>query len=82
MREAIIYFGGWLIGLKQKTTKNSQYRKLFLEFSNPAEKWMKRTILVLLLLLLVFQSLLVFPQLRDLLTWVARNEGALMEDIE
>lgn len=51
------------------------YTELFLSFSEKAETWLKRGVLVLLTILCLFQVLLRVPELRYFLASAEKYEG-------
>lgn len=55
--------------------RDSAYEQLFVKFSDPVERWLRRIALVLLLLLFVVQALLKFPQIRQTMTRTGPLEG-------
>ncbi|MDF2964319.1 MAG: hypothetical protein K0S39_6054 [Paenibacillus sp.] len=57
------------------TGKRTGYEDLFLLFSSLVEKWLVRTLLGLLVLLFIFQSLLQFTGIRYYLVKVEQLEG-------
>lgn len=51
------------------------FTSLFIQFSNHAERWMKRALLGLLVALCLFQLALRVPELRHLLSSADKHEG-------
>lgn len=60
---------------KKQEKKDSSYEDLFVLFSAPVEKWMKRVLYILLSLLIVAQLLLQIPGVRYYLVKVEQLEG-------
>ncbi|WP_028548691.1 hypothetical protein [Paenibacillus sp. UNC451MF] len=59
----------------ERETKEPRYEDLFVALSAFVEKWMKRTLLILLAMLVVTQLLLQIPSLRYYLVKVEQLEG-------
>jgi hypothetical protein len=58
-----------------KSKKQIRYEDLFLDLSVRFEKWAVRTLVVLIFLLLISQSLLLIPCVRFFLVEIERMEG-------
>lgn len=62
--------------IEMKKAKDDEiYTELFLSFSDKAERWIKRSLLVLLAALCLFQLLLRIPELRYVLASADKYEG-------
>ena len=61
--------------MMKNDTRSDRYVKLFLRFSDSVEKIMRRVLFILIGLLLLFQSLLSFPPIRERLSPVDRLGG-------
>ncbi|EES72303.1 hypothetical protein POTG_03143 [Paenibacillus sp. oral taxon 786 str. D14] len=62
--------------IEMKKAKDDEiYTELFLSFSDKVERWIKRSLLVLLAALCLFQLLLRIPELRYVLATADKYEG-------
>ncbi len=64
---------GWI--MHREKQDEDHYTILFVQFSDAVEKWMKRALICLFVLLTLFQCLLQFQPLRSILCRVERLEG-------
>jgi hypothetical protein len=64
---------------KQKDDQPTGYTDLFIIFSNLVEKWLKRSIVVLLIALVAFQFLLKSSEIRYHMTTIGKLEGITQE---
>lgn len=58
-----------------QTKDDEAFTTLFIQFSNQAERWMKRALLGLVVALCLFQLALRVPELRHLLSSADKHEG-------
>ncbi|MGG6309613.1 hypothetical protein [Paenibacillus macerans] len=59
----------------RRSNDDEAFTALFLQFSRATEKWLKRTLIFLLIALFLFQALLRIPALRQYLASADKYEG-------
>jgi len=65
-------------GTNRDESRDSAYKEQFIAFSNRIERWGRKLLIVLAVLVLLFQAMLHLPMFRPLLTTVDQLEGSEM----